>query len=134
VSSTYHILCLSHDPALTVTGLGRNRPEEAEAAVRDDTDSHANCDLLIARHSGALIELGCPSTYPAREGAYRCGTHGRTEWVDVEWLRLLAAAYQSDDEAVRDVAAERGFRCWPWERLRRLRVELDITVKEESGA
>lgn len=134
MSSTYHILCLSHDPALTVTGLGHNRPEEAEAAVRDDTDSHAHCDLLIARHSGALVELGCPPSYPAREGAYRCGAHGRTEWVDVEWLLLLAAAHQSGDEAVRAAAGHRGFSCWPWGRLRRLRVELGITVKEEPSA
>ncbi|MEW2567671.1 hypothetical protein [Streptomyces sp. NPDC047070] len=128
MSSNYHILCLSHDPALTVTSFGHNRPEEAEAAVREDTDSHARCDLLIARHSGALVELGCPSTYPAREGAYQCGTHSGTEWVDVEWLRLLAVAYQSDDQAVRDVTAERGFRCWPWERLLRLREELGFAI------
>lgn len=134
MSSSYHILCLSHDPALTVTGLGHNRPEVAEAAVRKDTDSHAHCDLLIARHSGALMELGCPSTHPAREGAYRCGTHSGTEWVDVEWLRLLAAAYQSDDQALRGVTAERGFRCWPWERLRLLREELGFTITPAPAA
>lgn len=133
MSSTYHILCLSHDPALTITGVGHNRPDEAEAACRDDTDDHARCDLIIARYSGGLIELGCPPSYPPRAGAYRCGSHGRTQWVEDEWLRLLALAHQSDDVAVKTVAGHRGFSCWPWERLRRLRAELGIDVKEESG-
>lgn len=130
MSSTYYLLCLSHDPAITVNDPGYNRPEEAEAAVRDPATGHEQCDLLIARYSGALIELGCPPNYPQREGAYRCGIHTRTEWIDWEWLRLLAVAYQSDDERVRLAVGDRGFRCWPWDRLRSLRVELNFTVKE----
>ncbi|MET9122991.1 hypothetical protein [Streptomyces sp. NPDC004528] len=130
MSSIYHVLCLGHDPALTVTSSGYNRPAEAEAAVLDDTGSHARCDLLIARISGALVEIGCPPNWPAREGAYRCSMHRITEWVDVRWLRLLGAAYQSDDQAVREATKQRGLGCWPWERLRLLREELGIAVKE----
>lgn len=132
MSSTYHILCLSHDPALHITGLGHNRPEEAEAAIRDDSDAHGHCDLLIARYSGGLVELGCPPCYPPRPGARRCTTHSRTEWVETEWLRLLAAAYQSDDEAVRRATEDRGFCCWSWERLRRLRAELGIELADAA--
>ncbi|MET7477968.1 hypothetical protein ABZT17_26875 [Streptomyces sp. NPDC005648] len=130
MSSTYHIFCLGHDPAIAITGLGHNRPDQAEAAIRDDTDSHARCDLIIARYSGGLVELGCPPSYPVRDGAYRCGVHSRTQWVMDEWLTLLAAAYQSDDEAVKAAAEHRGFSCWPWDRLRRLGAELNFTVKE----
>ncbi|MFJ2004756.1 hypothetical protein [Streptomyces chartreusis] len=130
MSSTYYLLCVSHDPAISVNDSGYNRPEEAEAAVGQQDAVHSQCDLLIARHSGALIEIGCPQSYPRREGAHQCPGHGRTEWIDWEWLRLLAVAYQSSDEQVRQTATDRGFSCWSWERLRRLRGELHFTERE----
>ncbi|MFB7440219.1 hypothetical protein ACFC01_17980 [Streptomyces mirabilis] len=132
MSSTYYILCLSHDPAITVNEPGYNRPEEAEEAIRDRASGHENCDLVIGRYSAAFVELGCPASrdQPTKLGC----THGGTVWADSGWLRLLAAAYQSADPGMQ--AATAGLRKWclPWERLRRLRVELDITVKEQPGA
>lgn len=134
MSSTYYVLCLSHDPAIIVNDPGCNRPEEAEAIVRERPAGHEHCDLMIGRYSYPLVELGCPSTLgrrtPPRPNGITC-CHGSTAWVDRDWLWLLAAAHQSSDPAMM-AAIERGHsrQCLPWERLRRLRDELDFTVKE----
>lgn len=53
MSSTYRILCVSHDPALT-TGSDYNSPEAAEAAIRLGVNGHPTCDLLIGRYSYPL--------------------------------------------------------------------------------
>lgn len=135
MSSTYRVLCLSHDPALIIETADWNRPEHAEGAIRDGITGHTDCDLMIGSYSYPLVELGCPRTFDRPEqlrgSVLRC-THGSTQWVDKEWLLLLAAAYQSDDPAMR-AAIEAGHHgCLPWDRLRRLRVELGITVKEPT--
>jgi hypothetical protein len=138
VSSTYYILCLSHDPAITVNDPSYNRPEQAEAAIAEGIAGHAGCDLVIGRYSYPLVELGCPSTLgrrtPPRPNGITC-CHGGTVWVDRDWLWILAAAYQSPDPAMM-AAVERGHQrqCLPWERLKRLRNELDFRVKEQAGA
>jgi hypothetical protein len=130
VSSTYYILCLSHDPAITVNDAGYNTPAEAEEAIRDRASGHEHCDLAIGRYSYPLVELGCPASrdQPAR---LRCH-HSGTKWTDKEWLLLLAAAYQSGDLVVRQAVKAGNHSCLPWERLKRLRVELGIAVKEQS--
>jgi len=132
VSSTYRVLCLSHDPAI-VAADDFQRPETAEAAITEGIAEHAGCDLVIGRYSYPLVELGCPSTRgrstPPRPNGITC-CHGRTVWVDRDWLWILAAAYQSPDPGMR-AAVERGHQrqCLPWERLKRMRNELDFTVK-----
>lgn len=136
MSSNYSVLCLSHDPAIIVHDPGYNRPEQAEAAIRDGIDGHADCDLMIGRYSYPLIEIGCPAALGRpkhRPGVVTC-CHGSTVWIDRDWLWILAAAYQSPDPGMR-AAIEKGRsqQCLPWERLRRLRVELSITVKEEPS-
>jgi hypothetical protein len=129
VSSNYSVLCLSHDP-------GFNRPEQAEAAIADGVTDHADCDLMIGRYSYPLIELGCPATRgrstPPRANGITC-CHGSTDWTDRDWLWILAAAYQSPDPGMR-AAVEKGHtrQCLPWERLRRLRNELNFTIKEAA--
>lgn len=139
MSSTYYILCLSHDPAITVNDPGYNSAAEAEAAVRDRPEgtAHSHCDLMIGRYSYPLVELGCPRSADQpdalRPGTLRC-YHGGTQWVAKEWLLLAAAAYQSDDPAIREAVERGGHSCVSWERLRRLRVELGITVKEPTDA
>jgi hypothetical protein len=136
VSSNYSVLCLSHDPAIIVHDPGYNRPEQAEAAIRDGINGHESCDLMIGRYSYPLVELGCPAA-PGRPERLRPSVvtcyHGDTAWIDRDWLWILAAAYQSPDPDLR-AAIEKGHRqqCLPWERLRRLRVELGITVKEPT--
>lgn len=131
MSSTYRILCLSHDPA-TTHGEYRS-PNDAQTAIAVGVDGHPNCDLLIGRFSYPLVEAGCPASrhQPAK---LRC-CHGGTVWADADVLRLLAAGYQSQDEAVRAAMKQFEFRCWSWERLRRLRDELgfDDHVAMTSG-
>lgn len=132
MSSIYRILCLSHDPAITIDTPDWNRPEPAETAIRDGIDGHATCDLAIGRYSYPLVAFGCP---PSRDqpAKLRC-CHGSTSWTDKEWLLLLAAAYQSDDPAMQKAIKDGYHGCLPWPRLQRLWVELGITVKEASGA
>jgi hypothetical protein len=135
VSSTYRVLCLSHDPAI-VAADDFQRPEHAEAAIADGVTGHENCDLAIGRYSYPLVELGCPAA-PGRPKHLRPNMvtcyHGSTIWIDRDWLWILAAAYQSPDPDMR-AAIEKGHtrQCLPWERLRRLRNELDFTIKETA--
>lgn len=133
MSSNYSVLCLSHDPAIIVHDPGYNRPEQAEAAIRDGIAGHEQCDLMIGRYSYPLVELGCPRSADQpehlRPDTLRC-YHGGTMWTSKDVLLLLAAAYQSTDPAMREAVDTARFSCLPWERLKRLRVELDITVKE----
>ncbi|MYR36378.1 hypothetical protein GTX14_04845 [Streptomyces sp. SID4944] len=121
MSSTYRVLCLSHDPAIIIDGDWR-RAEGAEEAVAAGVDGHPHCDLIIGRYSYPLVEVGCP---PSRDHRAKVTCyHNSTAWTESEWLRLLAAAYHSSDEAVRTLAAKTS-RCWAGERLHRLRAELD---------
>jgi hypothetical protein len=137
VSSTYRILCLSHDPAITVNDPGYNRAEDAERAIRERPTDHEHCDLVIGRYSAAFVELGCPTSRGQpehlRPSLLRC-YHGGTKWTDMDWLLLLAAAYQSTDPGVQKAITDGRHGCLPWERLRRLRAELGITLGEETPA
>ncbi|MEV0382348.1 hypothetical protein [Nonomuraea sp. NPDC050643] len=137
MSSIYRILCLSHDPAITADAE-YSRPEPAIAAIGSGIDGHADCDLLIGRYSYPLIEVGCPpNTGAQRTGQHRCYPHSVTEWVDVAWLRILAAVYRIGDEQTAMLAVESSLnhsalRHWSRERLRRLRDELGIDANEPA--
>jgi hypothetical protein len=127
VSSTYRILCLSHDPA-TTTGDEYRTPDAAERDIAKGLDDHPNCVLMIGRYSYPLVELGCP---PSRDQRTKLGcTHGGTQWTDKGWLLLLAAAYQSDDPAVKQAVTNGRHWCLPQERLNRLRFELGLAKTE----
>lgn len=127
MSSVYRILCVSHDPALDY-GEYRSRGE-VEDAVRADGGQHADCDLMLGRYSYPLVEVGCPALLGCeRAGGRLCGSHGHTEWVDVAWLRILAAAHQAGTDQMRQLAGATQLRHWSWERLRRLRHELGIDL------
>jgi len=128
VSSTYRIFCLSHDPAVEAVPLsdGWNSSAAAEQAAINGVPGHEECDVLILRYSGALVEIGCPNR--------RQDPHGRrhphaTQWVDAIWLKLLSLAQRAPEGSPQRVLAERAPMpgCWWPERLRRLRVELDVT-------
>jgi hypothetical protein len=131
MSSTYRILCLSHDPALVIETPDWNRPTPAEEAIRNGVDGHEQCDLMIGRYSYPLVELGCPRSADRpdslRPDVLRC-CHGSTTWTTKEWLLLLTAAHQSPDPAIREAIKAGSHHCLPWERLRRLRDELGITI------
>ena len=133
MSSIYRVLCLSHDPAIVLTEVEYSRPESAVADIASGIDGHSDCDLLIGRYSYPLIEVGCPpTTGPERSGRHRCTPHSTTEWVDVTWLRILAAVHQSGTEDMRDLAGEAALAHWSRERLRRLRDELGIAANEAA--
>jgi hypothetical protein len=126
VSSNYRILCLSHDPA-TIASDDYASPEAAEAAIIAGLSEHPECDLLVGRYSYPLVEVGCPpTTTPRGSGQHNCYPHSQTEWAEVAWLRLLAAAHQSGDDQMRALANDHHLAHWPWERLRRLRGELGV--------
>lgn len=123
MSSTYRILCLSHDPAIVLEEpefhSGAAGHAGAEAAVAAGIDGHTDCDLLIGRYSSPLIEVGCPrhGDTPHLHGA---------NWLDIDWLRLLALAYRHPEGTPERQAADQVRACWSAERLHRLRNELNL--------
>jgi hypothetical protein len=123
VSSIYRPICLSHDPALI---LSRDLTyEEANTlTVRDDLGDHQQCDLVIGRFSYPLIEVACLGRQlPGPTGCN--GYHSGAEWIGSDWLRLLAAAAPTvSQDVLRPVTGK----CWPLERLNRLRLDLRLSV------
>lgn len=124
MSSSFYLLCLSHDPAITVRDCGS--AEMAADAIATGVEGHLDCDLLIERVSGAPLEYGCPS----RRTPQRCH-HSGTEWVDIEWLQLLARAHSSPDPGMQEAVKRDHFTCWTRERLHRLRHSLGLTEHKE---
>lgn len=116
MSSAYRLLCLSHDPALVIDiELDRDTvPADDHPAL----EGHQGCDLAMGRFSYPLIEVGCLPYSPGCKGCHR--TTNRT---DSDWLRLLAAATTAPNSVSIEVLAP-VTRCWPLERLRKLRNEL----------
>ncbi|MFC5217295.1 hypothetical protein [Streptomyces coerulescens] len=127
MSSTYRIMCLSHDPAIEAGEY--TSPEAAEAAIRDGIAQHQHCDLLIGRFSYPLVEVGCPSRLgtPAPGQGGCNGYHRDTEWIDSGWLLVLAharhaAALPEGIDRHHDVS------CWTDQRILRLREELGLEL------
>lgn len=117
MSSTYYLLCMSHDPATVITQLG---DPESLPNPDDLQESHPHCDFVISRLSGAPVEFGCPGF-----GACPCGGHSGIRWVDADWLRVLRIALDartSDTQRLRD--KRHTLKCWNFERLNGLRYEL----------
>lgn len=123
MSSTYRILCLSHDPAIAIDREW-DSPNDAIAHAADPrshevVSDHAGCDLLVGRYSYPLIELACP---PRDISTVRCG-HRREVWIDIEWIRLLAVALDIENPALQKAVegVVRPYRCWTRQRVQRLR-------------
>lgn len=114
MSSTYRLICMSHDPALVIYDNEWNNPGlAADAAVErfvSPADRHQHCRLMIGRWSGGLFEVGCVrnSKHP---GVYHPTTD---EWVDLAWLRLIVI---SGAEAVEQAKLPT---CWTYEVAARL--------------
>lgn len=115
MSSVYRVICASHFPALVSEGE-LSRPE-AVARVAD-REGHPDCDLLIGRWSGALIEIACPGDLST--------CHHSIEWVDDGWVRVAAEAV--DAAVPGDSAYARLFvalgtlpACWSVRRLESVR-------------
>ncbi|MFC8361104.1 hypothetical protein ACFUIY_14675 [Streptomyces griseorubiginosus] len=129
MSSTFYIVCLSHDPALISTEY--SRAELAEAAIKDGTSGHTDCDRMIVRSSGAPVEVGCPGhgfRDDARPRRHWCRSrHAHTQWVDVGWLHVLVHARLAD-ALPESVARHHDLSCWTEQRLWRLREELGLEL------
>jgi hypothetical protein len=129
VSSNYRLLCLSHDPAIVI-----DRDfylQEIEAVTRDHEalQGHEGCDIIAGRFSYPLIEAGCIGKVGMPDTGCK-GYHNGVEWIRSEVLRLLHAAAPSvSEEILRPFVT----RCWPLERLRKLRVQLGIEEAAERG-
>lgn len=123
MSSLYRAICLNHQPALELDEPTWQDPAAALHAIGRREDEHLaphhSCQLLIARYSGGLTELGCPASS-------RCGHPHDAEWVDTTWLRLAATTLNASDPATQ-TALRRLPRCWNTDRLNRLQHILDIT-------
>jgi len=127
MSSTHHILCVSHDPAIVIGGEGWNNAAEAIERAGDpgrfpDMAEHKDCDLLVGRYSYPLVEVGCPP----RENSTTGCMHVHAQWLRVEWVRLLAASLDAESAPLRAAVEEltQRHRCWSRERIQRLRSEL----------
>ncbi|MEU1275293.1 hypothetical protein [Streptomyces sp. NPDC005799] len=134
MSSTFHIACLSHDPAVSVTDLGYNSAGEAEAQIRSGVEGHPNCDLLIIRWSGAPVEVGCPGHDRAagtRPPAHWCRiSHSHTKWVHTTWLRVLVHARLGAGLPDK-IANHFDVACWTEQRVWRLREEIGLDLTEQ---
>lgn len=120
MSSTYYLLCMSHDPATVATTL--SAPESLPTG-EELQESHPNCDFIISRVSGAPVEFGCPGF-----GACPCKGHsGVIRWVAADWLRVLWIAQDARSADIQRLTEQRHtLRCWNFERLHRLRYELGL--------
>lgn len=117
MSSTYYLLCMSHDPATVITELGDPETLPTPDNIRE---SHPNCDLVVTRVSGAPVEFGCLG----RDQGGSCRGHSGIEWVGAEWLRLLIVAQDARTEDIRKIRSQGSLRCWDFGRLYRLRYQL----------
>jgi hypothetical protein len=128
VSSSYSALCLAHNPALYI-GPDLTCDEADHLTSRERLGDHQQCDIIIGRCSGALIELGCPGVQ--LPGPSACRVHHRgVEWTRVEWLRLLAVAAPLVPASVHERITARG--CWPLDRLARLSLELGLPTPDTA--
>lgn len=150
MSSSYRILCLSHDPAIELepewdgpTGPKGWTEAVTAAAMPEDDDrlaEHVTCDLLIGRYSYPLVEVCCPPMKrDVAKEFHSNGWHGNDQWVDLDWLRLLYAADRhllraaelGDEEDVELAEITQRLRrlgCWTPRRLRRLRQFLTLST------
>jgi hypothetical protein len=118
VSSDYQIICLSHDPAIIVEQDYTN----AEQALNDAGDhyAHPDCDLIVGKWSGGLVELCCPGMPEGRKIRDHTWLHSGDQWVKAAWLRLALLAGAATTEAARIPG------CWTYLRLHKLRYILGI--------
>lgn len=127
MSSSYHLICASHNPAITIGSEWRSPHDAlAAAATRNTGDAfieHPACDLLVARLSGDWVEFACP-------GGDSCPYHRHDidTWTDRGWLRLLHAAHRRGD----DISNHDLPRCWTRDRVLRLGALLHVETTGEK--
>lgn len=126
MSSDFHLICLSHNPAIRLdiswhSGANGRIVAEHEmmnpaASAHEEVRRHAQCDLIIGEYSYPLVEIGYKSYEESTE----------VEWIDVRWVRLLALTAQS-----RPHSPEDNYKLlpdgWTWGSAWRLLGELGLT-------
>jgi hypothetical protein len=126
MSSTYRILCLSHDPAIV---LNNDYDTNCAAAVavlnpgsHPEVENHKDCDLLIGRYSYPLVEVGCAG---AARAAFEHPAHSEIRWIGTGLLRIAALALTADRPNTTTVVVDElpGY-CWTAKRIERLRSQL----------
>lgn len=139
MSSTYGLICLNHDPAIEfgdhdsvydaepMLAIARN-PSGADWAA-----AHGRCDLLVARYSYPIVELGCPGTLGVNREA-GCRWHSQPIWADADLVRLLVAACQPGSAIPEAVLESFTSRCWKRERVLRLGPLLGLGSGVSSGS
>jgi hypothetical protein len=127
MSSNYDILCVSHNPAIRAAEDIPDRGDAVTMALRG-LDEHPDCDLLIARYSGALAEVGCPRG----DGEHHPGWHRDPIWADAALLRVVAAAASylggdpMSDPGLASAVAQATRFCWTPARLHAIRRQLGV--------
>lgn len=119
MSSTYRALCLSHQPALVIGEPEWQTAAELEGVLADapkHLPEHATCELMGGAYSYPLVRLYCPGN--------GCGGAHRGRWMDIDWVRLVLAAYDSPANPRLTGALKFVPKCWSYERLDRLRREI----------
>lgn len=122
MSSTYRLICLSHDPGIELgtewqSGAGGRNTAIGALLTRtgsDEITAHARCDMVIGCYSYPLGEVG----YVAN------GEH--VEWIGVQWVTALAIALD----------ASPGLRLpsgWTVERVQRLRPHLGLPAPRAAS-
>jgi hypothetical protein len=131
VSSTYNAICLSHDPGI-VLGPDFTYEEANSLKSRDRLTGHETCDIVIGRYSYPLVEAACLGRQlPGPTGCK--GYHSGVEWIDRDWLRLLAAATTPPNSVDPELLRPLVQGCWPLERLHRLRGELQLPATKDPA-
>lgn len=78
MSSTYHPICLSHEPPIVLYDIETNmRPDTPKMLTPPE---HADCKIGVGRWSGGLIEIWLPIRYGTKVGWHE------GEWFDVSWI------------------------------------------------
>lgn len=120
MSSTYRILCLSHDPAIILEPEWTTVIGALDAVLRPadhvEIANHASCDLVIGAFSPALAAVCCPPRlHPGDDGL-----HKAENWITADWLHVLAAAHELPHARL-NTALKRMPVCWSPTRIHRLR-------------
>ena len=103
VSSTWNLICLSHDPAIRLDGYDFADWHSVERATREHEAlaSHQTCDIIAGRYSGGLVELGCFGAIKGNGLSPQCsGYHNGVIWYKADVLRLVHAVYQQRSKAI----------------------------------
>jgi hypothetical protein len=115
MSSSYYLLCMSHDPATVAVELSDPNDLPTAEWIKEH---HPNCDFVVSRVSGAPVEFGCPAI-----NTTSCA-HRDIQWVDADWLRILMIAQDARAADIKKICERSAIRCWDFGRLHRLRLEL----------